>query len=54
MAGENLLAFQVRKLRQQILNRIATSQVFQDGFYRIAQTADARFPVTHFWINGDS
>ena len=54
MTGEDVLPLQVRKFRQQIVDRIPACQVFQNGFYRIAQAAHARLPVADRWINRDA
>ena len=53
-AGEQVLAFQVGKLRQQVLKRIARGQVFEDGFDRIPQPPDARLVVANIGLDSDA
>ena len=53
-AGENILPLQVRKLRQQILYRIAARQVSQNGFHRVTQTAQTGLPVANLRVNRDA
>ena len=54
MAGEDILAIQVRELYQQILHRIAPGKVFKEGFHRIAKIPDARFSMTNVVIERDA
>jgi len=54
MASENVLPLEIRKLPQQILNRIPASQVFQNGFHWITQAAHAGLAMTNLGINCDA
>lgn len=52
-ACQQILSLQIRKVAENFVDRITTSQVFQHGFHGIAFPANARFPVADFWIDGD-
>ena len=54
MAGEDILALQIRELCQQVLHRIAPGEIFKKSLHRIAKAANARFPMTNVGINRDA
>ena len=54
VAGEDILAFQVGKLHQQILHRIAAGEVFEKGLHRIAKAPYAWLPMTNVRVNRDA
>ncbi len=53
MAGENVVPLKVRKFRKQILNRIATRKIFQNGFHRVTQASHAWLPMANLRVNRD-
>jgi hypothetical protein len=53
-AGQQVLAFQVGVLGEQILNCVASRHVFQHGLNRIPQAANDGFAVADVRANGDS
>ncbi len=54
MAGENVLPLQIGKLREQILDRIAAREVFENGLHRVTQPAHTRFPVANLRVHRDA
>jgi hypothetical protein len=52
--GQNIVPFQIGKLGQHLLHRIAPGQIFKDAFDRITQTTDTGLPMTNFRINRDA
>jgi hypothetical protein len=53
-ACQNIIPFEVGKLRQQIFNGIAAGQVFENCFHGIAQSTHARLSVADLRVNRDS
>ncbi len=52
MTSENIVAFQIWKLFQQIFDRVAAGKIFENSLYRIPQPPNARLAVANFGIHG--
>jgi hypothetical protein len=48
-----ILAFQIWKLSEYIIEAVARSKVFENELDRVAQSANDRLAVTNFWISSD-
>ena len=53
-ASQQIVALEIRKLEQNVLDRVALRQVLQHRIHRMAQTAHARFPAADFRVDGDT
>ena len=53
-AGPQIVALQIGKLLQEVLERVASGQILEHGLDRIAQKPNGRFPVANFRINRDA
>ena len=51
---EEVFAFQIRKFLQEIIDGIASGEVFEHRFDRIAQVSDNRLSMADFGIDGDA
>lgn len=54
MTSKNIFTLQVRKLLQQIFDRVTAGKVFENSLYRIPQPSYARLAVAYFRIHSDS
>ena len=54
MTSKNIFALQVRKLLQQIVDRVTTGKIFENSLYRIPQPSYARLAVAYFRIHSES
>jgi len=53
-ASQQIVALEIRKLEQNVLDRVALRQVLQHRIHRMAQIANARFPAADVRIDGDT
>lgn len=53
-AREHILPFQIRKLGQDTLYRIASGQIFENAFDRVPQTTNTGLPMANRRINGNT
>ncbi len=54
MTSKNIFTLQVRKLRQQIFDRVTAGEIFEKSLYRVPQPSNARLAVAYFRIHSDS
>lgn len=51
--SEEILAFKVGVIIEDLVDRHAAGEQFEEALHRIAQAADCRLPVAHGRVNGD-
>ena len=53
-SGQKVVAFEIWKLRQQVVNRVPGSKVFEHRLDGVAQAANDRLAVADLGIDGDA